>query len=98
MVNTASLRSYSATISGCWLTRQAGCDDSNIRDTHAIVSMPTTCHADQRGKNLEVDTGVFSGEAQHYYDSAAFDHTGQHSQPSTMQRYNQWLLVNTTGN
>jgi hypothetical protein len=47
---------------------------------------------------LEVDTGVFSGEAQHYYDSAAFDHTGQHSQPSTMQRYNQWLLVNTTGN
>jgi hypothetical protein len=46
---------------------------------------------------LEVDIGVFSGEARHYHDAAAFDHTGQHSQPSIMQRYNQWLLVNMTG-
>jgi hypothetical protein len=26
------------------------------------------------------------------------DHTGHHSQPSIRQRFNQWLLVNTTGN
>jgi hypothetical protein len=38
-----------------------------------------------------------SDEARHYHDAAAFDHTGQHSQPSIMQRFNQWLLVNTTG-
>jgi hypothetical protein len=45
----------------------------------------------------EVDIGVFSGEARHYHDAAAFDHNGQHSQPSIIQRYNQWLLVNTAG-
>ena len=45
----------------------------------------------------EASIGVFSGGARHYHDAAAFDHTGQHSQPSIMQRYNQWLLVNTRG-
>ena len=68
---------------------QADHDDNDIR------------HADQRGKILEGSIGVFSGGARHYHDAAAFDHTGQHSQPSIMQRYScctiRWLQVNTTG-
>jgi hypothetical protein len=71
------------------------------RDTHASFSTATKRHADQRGKISEVDIGVFSGGARHYHDAAVFQHTGQHSQPSIMQRYScctlMWLLVNATG-
>ena len=76
------------------------------RDTHASVlrlhGRPAATSATFvmliNAANISVASiGVFSGGARHYHDAAAFDHTGQHSQPSIMQRFNQWLLVNTTG-